>query len=332
MRKYLIVLFLIPLILSSQSFQSKHFTLQKLSEDVYAAIATNGGYAICNAGIINLGDAVLIFDPFMTPEAAEDLKKVAEQITGNKVKYVINSHYHNDHIGGNQVFKDAIIISTEKTRELIATYQPEEIKSGKTDAPKSLEKITKSDTSAMTAHEKEERIMWKAYYEALVKSSDSLKVILPDLTFSETMNIEGAKFPVQLITYGTGHTLSDLFIYLPNQKTVFLGDLLFIKNQPWLGDGDSDQWAAYLDSVSKLDINVAVPGHGPVGNKDDLQIMKLYFKKVKEIALTFYQNNLKPEEEKKISSPAPYNEWFLSVFFKPNVISEYRRLNKQGLK
>jgi alkyl sulfatase BDS1-like metallo-beta-lactamase superfamily hydrolase len=71
---------------SGQTFKSKHFTIQKLADGVYVVIAKNGGYAICNAGIIDLGDATLIFDPFMTPEAAEDLKKASELLTGHKNK------------------------------------------------------------------------------------------------------------------------------------------------------------------------------------------------------------------------------------------------------
>ncbi len=52
----------------AQIFSSKYFTIERLDHGIYAAISKNGGHAICNAGIIDLGDAVLVFDPFMTPE------------------------------------------------------------------------------------------------------------------------------------------------------------------------------------------------------------------------------------------------------------------------
>ena len=164
-----------------QAFESKHFIIQKLADGVFAAVSKNGGYAICNAGIIDLGDATLIFDPFMTPEAAEDLKKASQLLTGHKVKYVVNSHYHNDHIGGNQVFDMAGIISTVRTRELIAKFQPEEIAEDKKVAPVRLEKIKSKNISLMNTHELEEHIMWMGYYEALVTSNDSLKAIVPDM-------------------------------------------------------------------------------------------------------------------------------------------------------
>src|SRR5262245_38185345 len=82
---------------------SKHFKTQQLAPGVWACIHDdNYGHAICNAGIVDLGDKTIVFDPFMTPEAARDLRRTAETLTGHKVSIVINSHYHNDHIRGNQ--------------------------------------------------------------------------------------------------------------------------------------------------------------------------------------------------------------------------------------
>jgi glyoxylase-like metal-dependent hydrolase (beta-lactamase superfamily II) len=102
---------------------SKHFRLQQLADGVYAAIHIDGGAAIGNAGIVDLGDRTLIYDTFLTPQAAEDLRTAAEALTGRPIDAVINSHWHNDHIWGNQVFgANTEIISTEETRRLfIAT-------------------------------------------------------------------------------------------------------------------------------------------------------------------------------------------------------------------
>src|SRR6266567_787878 len=99
---------------------SKHFRLEKLAEGVYAALAIDGGGAMCNAGIVDLGDRALVFDTFWTPEASLDLLTAAEQLTGHAVVYIVNSHYNADHVNGNQVFAPATtIISTSRTRELL---------------------------------------------------------------------------------------------------------------------------------------------------------------------------------------------------------------------
>lgn len=99
---------------------SRHFHLERLAEGVYAAMAIDGAGAMCNAGIVDLGDRTLIFDTFWTPEAGQDLRAAAEHLTGHAITYVINSHYNADHIHGNQVFStETTIISTSRTRELI---------------------------------------------------------------------------------------------------------------------------------------------------------------------------------------------------------------------
>ena len=316
----------------AQTFQSNHFRIQKLADGVYAAIAKTGGYAICNAGIIDLGDAVLVFDPFMTPEAADDLKKASQQLIGHDVKYVVNSHFHNDHIGGDQVFEKAFLISTERTRELIAEFQPEEIADDKTEAPLQLEKINNQDTSAMTPHEIDEHKMWKGYFEALVSSDNVLKTILPDLTFSDQLIIHGTKRTVKLLSYGTGHTESDLFLYIPDEQIAFLGDLLFVQNQPWLGDGDPDKWENYLDSIAQLNIKIFVPGHGPVGTAASIDTLKMYFDSIHKTAMTYLEKGILPENDPALKTPPPFDDWFLSIFYKPNVVSEYNRIKKNKIK
>ena len=107
---------------------SSNFTIEQLAPNVWAAIHNDYyGKAICNAGIIDLGDKTVVFDPFMTPSAAIELRDVAYQLTKRNYAYVVNSHYHNDHIRGNQAFlPNATIISTTTTRTQIERNEPGE--------------------------------------------------------------------------------------------------------------------------------------------------------------------------------------------------------------
>jgi cyclase len=71
---------------------SKHFRLQQLADGVHAAIHIDGGAAISNAGIVDLGDRTLIYDTFLAPQPAEDLRIAAEALTGRPIDAVLNSH------------------------------------------------------------------------------------------------------------------------------------------------------------------------------------------------------------------------------------------------
>lgn len=117
----------------NENLSSKHFTLKKVSEGIYAAIAKEGGGSVGNAGFIDLGGKLIVFDTFNTQQAAEDLKNMAINMTNHTVTLVINSHWHGDHIRGNQVFKDSQIISSYITYEKIREIHPSRIKKQKND-------------------------------------------------------------------------------------------------------------------------------------------------------------------------------------------------------
>jgi hypothetical protein len=104
--------------------ESRHYKLEKLTEGIYAAIHNNqGGYAICNAGIIDLGDKTVIIDPFISPAPARDLKQHAEYLTGKTITLVLNLDPHSDHTSGNQVFvPGADILSTPNARKYIENH------------------------------------------------------------------------------------------------------------------------------------------------------------------------------------------------------------------
>src|SRR5260221_13365875 len=86
---------------------SKHFHLEKLAEGVYAALAIDGGGAMGNAGIVDLGDRALVFDTFWTPEASQDLLTAGEELKGQAVVHIGNCHYNAHHVNCNHVLSPA---------------------------------------------------------------------------------------------------------------------------------------------------------------------------------------------------------------------------------
>src|SRR5499426_2931523 len=103
------VLFTVLLLLNPTASTAKapkpedDFTLVKVADGVYAAIAKSGGLASGNAGFVVGDDGVVIFDTFFTPAAMEELIGEIQKLTNKPIKYAVNSHYHLDHTGGNQV-------------------------------------------------------------------------------------------------------------------------------------------------------------------------------------------------------------------------------------
>src|SRR2546421_975070 len=125
------------------------FTIVPVADGVYAAIAKPGGLASGNAGFIIGDDGVVIFDTFFTPTAIEELIGEIQRLTNKPIRYAVNSHYHLDHTGGNQVLaaRGVPIIAHDKVMQWQTTKNkrflpaPEELLKRKADAAKQLIEI-----------------------------------------------------------------------------------------------------------------------------------------------------------------------------------------------
>ncbi|MBN2480174.1 MAG: MBL fold metallo-hydrolase [Bacteroidales bacterium] len=315
--------------------ESRHYKLEKMADGVYAAIHNNdGGYAICNAGIIDMGDRTIVLDPFMSPAAARDLKHHAVYLTGKPVTLVFNLHGHSDHTGGNQVFvPGADIISTPNAREYIEITFDREFEENRNSAPGELVKIQKQLMTA-SGKEKVELTLMEDQYRAIVESLPELRKTLPNITISDTLIIHGSKRKLVVIPVGTGHTDGDMVVYLPDDDIIFMSDLVFAGFHPYFGDGNTESWIDILKDISKLRPELVVPGHGPVSDINSIYSMVDYIETLtnlvnKEIASGSNENRVM-----QLPLPEKFNDYLLSVFYRINLRFLYRKqtVEKSNLK
>ncbi len=225
-----------------------------------------GGKAICNVGIVDNGKETIVFDSFLSPDVAEELLEALNEMNLSPVKYVVNSHFHNDHIRGNQVFSEAVkIISTARTSEIIEEEEPLQIAYEKENAPARLayyDSLYKSFSGDTKSREYQQILMWKPYYEILSNSHLKVKTRVPDMFVDSIHNIDGPDRRIQLISKGQGHTESDLVLYLPDDDIIFTGDLVFNECHPYVPHGNISKWKAWLDFMNSLNVKTVMPGHG----------------------------------------------------------------------
>jgi len=305
----------------SESFESPHFSIQSLAPGVHAAIAKNGGAAIANAGIIDLGDSTVVFDTFMTLQAAKGLSLAARRLTGREVETVINSHYHNDHTWGNQVFSPhARIISTRQTRELLRTEGKEEMDWARQVSAERLENFQKQYEQAKSEQEISEAEMWVGYYKGLVQDLPSIKIQLPEITFENRLSLYGSARSLHLLAFENAHTGNDLVLHLPEDGVIFMSDLLFVGCHPYLAECDVHRLLESLEHIRSLEAEVYVPGHGPAGSKNDIELMIAYvntcIEKARELAS---KGKTSPEQISKEKVPAQFKAWELSRFYHVNL-------------
>jgi cyclase len=316
--------------LSPSIFESRHFVFEQLADGVFAAIARDGGWAISNAGIVDLGGLTVVYDTSLTPRAAQDLRRFADEATGRAPDIVVNSHYHNDHIWGNQVFGPlARIVATNRTRELILTDGQAELQDCVAEASNRLSSLREQDAAAATEEDRNALSLWIAYWEGLVQELPHLTVSLPEITFDTRLLIHGTHRSLELIEFKAAHTGSDTALYLHAESVVFASDMLFVNCHPNLVDGDPHRLLKALQSLGALGAAVYVPGHGPVGGLADLQLVAAYIGDCLDVARALIRTGVANAASiRKLPIPAKYGAWQQRQFFANNIQSLCRRLGQ----
>ena len=310
---------------------SKHFRLNHVAEGVFAAISVPGTGSVGNAAIIDLGNSTLVVDTFTTIQAAEDLQAAAMHLTGNPVSYVINTHWHSDHTCGNQVFvPKAQIISTSTTHEIMATFGKNRLAQQLSNPEPIYQAINELEEKIQqeTDEKLKKEMQWEnASDREYMKILPNLVYTLPMITFDQQLSIYGSDRTVQLITYGGGHTQSDAFVYLPEEKIAVMGDLVLSKHHPVMINANPQEWLNILERVELLDVEIIVPGHGEVCSMKELHEVKGYIKDIIALVTEAVQSKKSIDD---ILVPEAYQDWYFTIYFKTNLKKVYDLITKSA--
>jgi glyoxylase-like metal-dependent hydrolase (beta-lactamase superfamily II) len=220
------------------------FVLKPLGHNVWAAVAVPGSGAGSNSGFVVGDDGVLVVDSFQKADAARALLAEIHKITPLPVKYVVNTHYHIDHVSGNGVYAEAgaVIVAQRNVRDWIHTENLKFYGANITPAQKaSVEGLTGP----------------QAAYDG------SLDLYLGARRIS--------------VRYFPGHTGGDSVVFIDDANVVFCGDLFWRHTLPNLIDASTAHWIATLTTLTKTHSSAAfVSGHGDVGTSDDVAAFRGY--------------------------------------------------------
>jgi len=230
--------------------ENPDFTIKKVGDGVYVAIASDTGKAGSNAGFIIGSNGVVVVDTFQGVAPAQTLLAEIQKLTKLPVRFVVNTHYHLDHTGGNAVFQKAgaTILAQRNLRGWLRT----------------------ENLKFFGANPKPEA---KAQVEALV---------LPDMVYTDAVDIYLGNRLVQ-VRYMLGHTGGDSVVTVPDANVVFGGDLIWQKHLPNLIDATTDAWVKSLeDLLAQHPSATFVSGHGDVATPQDVKDFHDYLVALRE--------------------------------------------------
>jgi len=304
-----------------------HFRIEEVAPGVHVAIATDEGYGLCNSGIVDLGGATLVFDAMLTPQAGTALGHAARRLTGRPVDLLVNSHYHGDHVRGNGAVAAHHIVSTHRVRELIVERADRAIETDRTEAAAELDGLRSGRIPATAA----DRAVFEGWYEGILATPPGTTVTPPDLTFSDELVVRGTHRAARILSFGGGHSPSDVLVHLPDERLVFLGDLLSIGFHPCLWDGDPTVLGEILRRVRGLAAERALPGHGPLGSDADVRAMADYLGVLQRMASHPVAAKEGAAAFAGVTPPAPFDAWKFASFFEQNLAFVRGRLGAASI-
>lgn len=268
------------------------FTLKPLAKNVYAAIDDAKGDAGANAGFVIGDDGVAVIDTFENPEASKQLLAEIRKLTQLPIKFVVNTHYHIDHVAGNSLFQQngAVVFAQRNVRTWIHTENLKFFgKDIKPEQRKMVETLGAPD----------------AVYDTGVT------------LFLGSRRIDIRVFP--------GHTGGDSVVFIPDADIVFTGDLFWRNTLPNLIDATTSAWIPSLNSITTAAPDATyVPGHGDVGNAGDVKNFRDYLAFLRETIAPAVQQNKSGDDLVNAVLPAvteKYGKWeFFKFFAKPDIL------------
>jgi len=262
------------------------FELVRLDEGIYAALVEPQPpmYVFANALIVIDDEAVTVIDTHQSPSAAEALIAEIRGLTAKPVRFVVNTHWHGDHVYGNQAylehFPGVVFIGHHTIREDMlergAARLAEELRTLPDTIGERkgwLDSGRGPDGEVMTA-ELRERVdysyrMRRDYLAEL----RGLELRPPQLTFGRELVLHRPGRTIRLLYFGEAHTRGDVVVHLPAEKILAVGDLLE-DAFPYFGDGYPSGWADALERIGRLDASVILPSHGPLLRDRELLTME----------------------------------------------------------
>ena len=218
--------------------------VEPLGRGLYAYVSDNDHSSNCTFLVGKHG--ILVVDTGLNAVEGRKLLGEIRKISPLPVQFIINTHYHPDHQGGNAlVGPDAVVISSPFTRERTIEI---------------MNRIRDSQPEPDTSNRDAQRPTFRAATE----------------TLTARMTIYLDNDPVEIVAPGPGHTMGDVYVFFPNQRSVAAGDIFMNRSSPAMDQGSAANWIHTLDSILALSADHFVPGHFDVGSRETLTRFRNY--------------------------------------------------------
>jgi cyclase len=283
--------------------------LVETGNGIYAWLQPDGGWGWSNAGLIVDGDQSLLVDTLFDAKLTRDMLSAMADASGVKAEEigtVVNTHANGDHTHGNGLCTHAEVIASEASAREMEAFTPEMMQ-GFMDAAPQLGEAGEYVTSIFGDFD---------FHDVAEK--------LPTKTFSGEMEVKVGNKTVQLIEVGPAHTRGDVLAWVPEDSTVFTGDILFIDGTPLMWAGPVSNWIRACDRIIDMGADVIVPGHGPITDVVGVRRVQEYLNYIDQEARNRFDAGLTVRDAALDISLTDFDSWLDAERIAINVDTLYR--------
>ena len=241
--------------------------LHEIGDGLFAYLQPDGGWGLSNAGLVAGEGASLLVDTLFDLRLTQEMLDAMAPVTDARpIATVVNTHGNGDHCYGNELTpQDARIYASEAAAEDMAAVPP-------------------AVMAALQEYDLGEELNAFVEYAFGRFTFDDIEFRPPTDTFSGSLTLDAGGRRVELTELGPAHTKGDVIAYVPDARAVFTGDILFIEGTPIMWAGPVDNWLAACDHIEGLDVDLVVPGHGRVTDKEGPRMVRRYLEFVRDEA------------------------------------------------
>ncbi len=286
--------------------------LQEVGDGCYAYLQPDGSWGWSNAGLVANGDQSLLVDTLFDLKLTREMLEVMRDAEprAKKIGTLVNTHSNGDHVFGNELVHGAEIIASKACAE--------EMKhDGGAGRLADMKRNSKSMGEA------------GAFFAEIFAPFDfeGINVTMPTVTFEGELTRKVGNKTVRLIQVGPAHTAGDVLAYVPGDRVMFTGDILFIYGHPIIWAGPVANWIKACQLMLDLDVDAVVPGHGPITDKAGVAEVKGYLEYITREARKRYDAGMPMAEAAQDISLADYSSWGDAERIAVNVASLYREFS-----
>jgi glyoxylase-like metal-dependent hydrolase (beta-lactamase superfamily II) len=286
--------------------------LHDLGNGCYAYLQPDGSWGWSNAGLVVDGDESLLvdtlFDLHLTNEMLAALR-AAEPAATARIDTLVNTHSNGDHCNGNELVAGAEIIASAAAAEEMKHESPATMLQFKEAAPQL------GETGEFFLH------CFGAF------DFEGIERTLPTVTFEGQLKRRVGDKRVELIEVGPAHTRGDVLVHVPDDRTIFTGDILFVEGHPIIWAGPVGNWIDACRRIEATDVETVVPGHGPITDKRGVAAVREYLEYVAAETRKRYDAGMHAFEAARDIALADYSSWLDAERIVVNVTTLYREFS-----